>query len=148
MKLIGHIIIPNVYSLYPDTMQIYYKQSIFTVTLCEDTCMTNCLLLSTAELCCYNLLWVANFQFFHLQLFLVSYERTERMKNIYFVVCKTGTPTTGVQQLPVANAGLSHPTAPVQLHNHEKKGLLSAMVHLMPRYQYESENLYRMSVIN
>ena len=28
MKLIGHIIIPNVYSLYPDTMQIYYKQSV------------------------------------------------------------------------------------------------------------------------
>ena len=28
MQIIGQIIIPNVYSLYPDTMQIYYKQSI------------------------------------------------------------------------------------------------------------------------
>ena len=27
MQIIGQIIIPNVYSLYPDTMQIYYKQS-------------------------------------------------------------------------------------------------------------------------
>ena len=33
MKLIGHIIIPNVYSLYPDTMQIYYKQSCFDIFL-------------------------------------------------------------------------------------------------------------------
>ena len=29
MKIISHIIIPNVYSLYLDTMQIYYKQSLF-----------------------------------------------------------------------------------------------------------------------
>ena len=28
MKIISHIIIPNVYSLYLDTMQIYYKQSL------------------------------------------------------------------------------------------------------------------------
>ena len=33
MQIIGQIIIPNVYSLYPDTMQIYYKQSNVSVVL-------------------------------------------------------------------------------------------------------------------
>ena len=32
MQIIGQIIIPNVYSLYPDTMQIYYKQSNLILT--------------------------------------------------------------------------------------------------------------------